>query len=450
MEDRGKVSSSRTVPHAVSFEPLNSPIKGSVKVPGSKSITNRALICAAMAKGKSTLSGVLDSEDTRVMVDAWRVLGLELDWNKDSKTLAITGCGGQPPRPSGALHIANSGTTIRFLTAALAATQGVYTLEGVPRMHERPIQDLLDGLKLLGADVSSTNSIRPDCPPVRVVANGLNGGIAEVAGDVSSQFLSGMMMAAPYARSPVVIRVIGELVSKPYVDMTAAVMRSFGVRIDGVLGENGHEYRLKSPMSYVSCHYEIEPDASAASYFLGAAAILKGSMRIEGLSFHALQGDVQFARVLEKMGCRISSGDDFIQLDGRPLRGIDINMNAISDTVQTLAAVALFANGPTRVRGVAHNRHKETDRISDLACELRRVGATVEEHDDGLTIHPTTLQGADLRTYSDHRMAMSLSLLGLKVPGIRILDPRCTQKTYPAFFEDMGKVLGQTPQYYDA
>jgi 3-phosphoshikimate 1-carboxyvinyltransferase len=254
-----------------------------------------------------------------------------------------------------------------------------------------------------------------------------------------------MMMAAPYARSPVVIRVVGELVSKPYVDMTAAVMRSFGVRIDGVLGENGHEYRLKSPMSYVGCHYEIEPDASAASYFLGAAAILKGSMRIEGLSFHALQGDVQFARVLEKMGCRISSGDDFIQLDGRPLRGIDINMNAISDTVQTLAAVALFANGPTRVRGVAHNRHKETDRIGDLACELRRVGATVEEHDDGLTIHPALLKGADLKTYRDHRMAMSFSLLGLRSPGIKIANPGCVSKTFPGYFDVLESLRPEQP-----
>lgn len=405
-----------------------------------------------MAKGESLLTGVLESEDTTVMVEAWQKLGLDLKWDKSQKTIAIVGCQGQPPKPTGELQIANSGTTIRFLTAALAATQGQYTLDGVPRMRERPIGDLLDGLKRLGADVQSTNTERPNCPPVKIVATGLEGGDAEVAGDVSSQFLSGMMMAAPYAKSTVVIRVVGELVSKPYVDMTAAVMRSFGVRIDGVLREQGHEYRVNAPQCYVGCRYDIEPDASAASYFLGAAAITQGSMRIEGLGFHALQGDVEFARVLEKMGCRITSGDDYIQLDGRPLRGIDIDMNSISDTVQTLAAVALFAKGPTRVRGVAHNRHKETDRIGDLACELRKLGATVEEHEDGLTIHPATLNetqstGVDLKTYGDHRMAMSLSLIGLRIPGVRILDPRCTEKTYPEYFEDMGRVIGQSPAY---
>jgi 3-phosphoshikimate 1-carboxyvinyltransferase len=416
-------------------------------VPGSKSITNRALICAAMAKGKSLLTGVLDSEDTRVMVEAWQKMGLVLHWDKQDHCISITGCEGQPPIASAELQIANSGTTIRFLTAALAATTGVYTLDGVPRMRERPIGDLIDGLQRLGANVASTNLERPNCPPVKIIANGLDGGEAEVAGDVSSQFLSGMMMAAPYARRPVVIRVMGELVSKPYVDMTAAVMREFGVRIDALLSEQGHEYRIHAPQRYIGCQYAIEPDASAASYFLGAAAITGGSMRVEGLSFQALQGDVQFARVLERMGCRVSSGDNFIQIDGRPLRGIDIDMNAISDTVQTLAAVALFANGPTRVRGVAHNRHKETDRIGDLACELRKLGVEVIEHEDGLTIHPGPLRGADIKTYGDHRMAMSLALVGLKVPGIRILDPRCTEKTYPEYFEDMGRLIGQEPQY---
>ena len=431
----------------VSLEPVSQPIQGSITVPGSKSITNRALICAAMAKGSSVLFGVLESEDTRVMVDAWVALGLSVAWDKVQKTIEITGCEGQPPNPKGLLQIANSGTTIRFLTAALAATQGEYLLDGVARMRERPIGDLLEGLKRLGANVSSTNLERLDCPPVKIVADGLQGGTTEVSGDVSSQFLSGLMMASPYARAPVIIRVVGDLVSKPYVDMTVAVMRSFGVRIDAVFGEDGHEYRVVAPTCYVGCNYHIEPDASAASYFLGAAAITGGTIRIEGLNFQALQGDVQFARVLEKMGCRISSGDDYIQLVGRPLRGIDIDMNAISDTVQTLAAVALFAKGPTRVRGVAHNRHKETDRIGDLACELRRLGATVDEHEDGLTIVPGKLVGVDVQTYRDHRMAMSLSLISLRVPGVRILDPKCTEKTYPDFFEDMGKILGQRPKY---
>ncbi|HUP81099.1 MAG TPA: 3-phosphoshikimate 1-carboxyvinyltransferase, partial [Pirellula sp.] len=233
----------------------------------------------------------------------------------------------------------------------------------------------------------------------------------------------------------------------PYVDMTAAVMKSFGVEVQIHHREHGLEYSVDAPRSYEGCDYRIEPDASAASYFLGAAAITGGTMRVDGLGFDALQGDVQFARVLEKMGCQIASGPDFINVSGRASRGIDIDMNSISDTVQTLAAVALFADGPTRVRGVAHNRHKESDRIGDLACELRRLGAVVDEHEDGLTIHPKPLIGADARTYRDHRMAMSLSLVGLMVPGVRILDPKCTEKTYPDFFEDMGYVIGQSPNY---
>jgi 3-phosphoshikimate 1-carboxyvinyltransferase len=433
--------------YAVSFQPALQPIVGRVTVPGSKSITNRALICAAMARGTSVLTGVLDSEDTRVMIDAWIALGLSVHWDRTAKTIEITGCNGQPPIPKGKLHIANSGTTIRFLTAALASTRGDYTLDGVPRMRERPIGDLIDGLRELGANVFSTNPTHPNCPPVRVLANGLRGGEGSVAGDVSSQFLSGMMMASPYADSPVTIRVIGHLVSKPYVDMTIAVMKSFGVELEANIGVNGPQYEVNSPLAYTACNYSIESDASAASYFFGVAAITGGTMRVDGLSFHALQGDVQFARVLGKMGCKVTSGDDFIEVSGRASTGIDIDMNAISDTVQTLAAVALFADGPTRVRGVAHNRHKETDRIGDLACELRRLGAAVEEHDDGLTIHPRQLFGQDLKTYRDHRMAMSLSLIGLKVPGVRILDPKCTEKTYPEYFEHMGAVLGQVPKY---
>ena len=435
---------------AVSFQPALHPIVGRITVPGSKSITNRALICAAMAHGTSVLQGVLDSEDTRVMVDAWIALGLSIHWDKATKTIRMTGCNGQPPYPKGDLHIANSGTSIRFLTAALATTHGEYVLDGVPRMRERPIGDLIDGLRELGANVSSLNATHPNCPPVRVAANGLRGGTGSVAGDVSSQFLSGMMMASPYASSPVVIRVIGDLVSKPYVDMTSAVMKSFGVEVQMQQRQLGLEYRIDTRQSYVGCEYAIEPDASAASYFLGAAAITGGTMRIDGLSFDALQGDVQFAKVLAKMGCQVSSGTDFIEVSGRASNGIDIDMNAISDTVQTLAAVALFAEGPTRVRGVAHNRHKETDRIGDLACELRRLGAVVEEHEDGLTIHPKPLVGVDLKTYRDHRMAMSLSLVGLRVPGVRILDPKCTEKTYPDFFKDMGTVLGQVPNFEEA
>lgn len=429
---------------SVQFEPVLAPVCGSVRVPGSKSITNRALICSAMATGHSRLHGVLESEDTEVMVHAWQTLGLDIAWNRHGCELSIEGCSGQPPVSHADLQIANSGTSIRFLTAALAATHGEYSLDGVPRMRERPIGDLLDGLRTWGADVASINALRGDCPPVRLRAQGLHGGPANVRGDVSSQFLSGMLMAAPYSANNVELTVEGELVSKPYVTMTLAVMRSFGVQVDA---EGYDRFKIPAPQRYRGLDYAIEPDASAASYFFAAAAITGGTVRVLGLSNDSLQGDVGFAEVLEQMGCSVTWGHDFIEVSGRATHGIDIDMNAISDTVQTLAAVAVFADGPTHIRGVAHNRHKETDRIGDLATELRRLGAAIDEQPDGLIVHPRPLTGCALTTYRDHRMAMSLALLGLKIPGVRILDPGCTGKTYPRFFEDLGKIIGQSPQY---
>ena len=453
MEDRHAVSgASGTMgslkPRSVSFAPVTQPIEGVVRVPGSKSITNRALICAALAEGVSTLRGALESEDTLVMVEAWQQLGVSIEWDRQAETMTVHGCGGQPPETAAKLFVANSGTSIRFLTAALAATHGEYSLDGVSRMRERPIGDLIQGLRDWGADIESRNSDRPNCPPVHLRAQGLSGGEATVRGDVSSQFLSGMMMAAPYCRSDVILQVRGELVSKPYVDMTARVMQSFGVS----LTELGHHaFRIPAPQCYRAVDYRIEPDASAASYFLAVAAVTGGSVRVEGLSMHALQGDVRFAEVLQAMGCTLESSDAWIQISGRASKGVDVDMNAISDTVQTLAAVALLADSPTRVRGVAHNRHKETDRIGDLARELRRVGGQVEEHEDGLTIHPKLLKPCMFETYRDHRMAMSLALLAMCIPGCQVLDPRCTEKTYPKYFEDLGRLIGQFPEYhYDA
>jgi 3-phosphoshikimate 1-carboxyvinyltransferase len=423
---------------------VHAPVVGSVRVPGSKSITNRALICAAMAQGESRLTGVLESEDTQVMVDAWQLLGSPIEWDRSRCELTIQGCGGQPCVSKASLHVANSGTSIRFLTAALAATRGEYTLDGVARMRERPIGDLIQGLRSWGADIQSINTLRPDCPPVALNANGLSGGAASVRGDVSSQFLSGMLMAAPYCARDVEITVHGELVSTPYVDMTLAVMKSFGVTSDAT---DHHQFRIQAPQHYRGTLYAIEPDASAASYFLAVAAITGGSVRVLGLSRDSLQGDVRFADVLERMGCRVDWGKDWIEVSGHAMHGVDVDMNAISDTVQTLSVVALFAEGSTRIRGVAHNRHKETDRISDLARELRRLGAKVDEHADGLTIHPQPLRGCDIETYRDHRMAMSLALASLRVPGVRILDPRCTAKTYPNYFEDLAALLSQSPRY---
>lgn len=453
MEDcQVKLKETDQVPGTVSLTPVEKPVHGTVRVPGSKSLTNRALICAAMAEGTSVLTGVLESEDTEVMIHAWQALGLELHWQKDREQVEIVGCGGKPPQLSGELFVANSGTSIRFLTAALATTQGRYTLDGVPRMRERPIGDLLSGLSALGAKVVSQNGARADCPPVLIEGNGLRGGEAKVAGNVSSQFLSGLLMAAPYAASEVRIAVDGELVSRPYVDMTIAVMRDFGVDVE----EEDGQFLVPAPRMYCGREYRIEPDASAASYFFGIAALTKGTVRVEGLDFQSLQGDVQFAKVLERMGCSVRSESGYIEVAGGELAGIDVDMNAISDTVQTLAPIALFAKGPTRVRGVAHNRHKETDRIGDLARELRKFGARIDEHDDGLTVYPVESQAELLDnarepifidTYRDHRMAMGLGMLGLVVPNVFIRDPRCTTKTFPKYFETVAALTDQLPKY---
>ena len=422
----------------IAFVPADRPLSGQIRPPGSKSLTNRALICAAMADGVSTLRHVLVSEDTEVMIEAWRSLGVEIELLDAGDSCRVVGCGGNPPRRSGNIFVANSGTSIRFLAAALAACGGLYTLDGVPRMRQRPIGDLLEALKSWGVRVESLNAADPDCPPVRIDSDGLSGGSVTVAGDVSSQFLSGLMMAAPYASARAEIAVKGELVSRPYVDMTAAVMKSFGADVRG----DGQAYAIEAPRRYRPTDYAVEPDASAASYYLAAAAITGGRVTVEGLGRESLQGDVRFADVLRRMGCRVEVSADQIELQADTLRGIDVDMGDISDTVQTLAVVAAFADGATRVRGVAHNRFKETDRIADLARELRRVGLTVDEHEDGLTVHPGPIEPATVRTYNDHRMAMSLSLLGLRIPELWVENPACTAKTYPHYFEEMRRCFG--------
>ena len=423
---------------SIEITPAAGPIVATVRPPGSKSITNRALVCAALAAGDSRLTGALDSEDTRVMIESLRRLGINVQAHDEASVLEVTGCGGRIAAQDAELFVANSGTTIRFLTALAALGHGRVRLAGVERMNQRPIQDLLDALAALGADVQS--EANDGCPPVRVQADGLPGGRAQIRGEISSQYLSGLLMAAPYARSAVELDVQGSLVSQPYVQMTLDVMAAFGV--DVRTGTAMESFRVPNNRGYRSCKYAIEPDASAASYFFAAAAITGGRVTVEGLSLGSMQGDVAFCTCLEQMGCEVQYNRDSITVVGGPLRGVDVNMNKISDTVQTLAAVALFAEGATRVTGVAHNRHKETDRIGDLATELRKLGATVEEHHDGLTIAPRTLQAAEIETYRDHRMAMSLALVGLRQPGVVIRDPGCTEKTYPHFFRDLARLTG--------
>ena len=411
--------------------------EGTIRPPGSKSITNRALVCAALADGTSQLTGALDSDDTRVMIDSLQRLGFQVETDDDRTKIKINGLAGGIPTDKAELFIGNSGTTVRFLTAMLAVGDGEFTLDGVPRMRERPIKDLLSSLKQLGVEtVSSTG-----CPPVTVHAKGLHAGEVRLRGDVSSQYLSGLLMVSPCAKSQngstTSIQIDGPLVSKPYVSMTMEVMRSFGAICEN---DNFQQFTIPADQTYSAATYEIEPDASAASYFWAAAAITKGNVTVLGLTKNALQGDVAFCECLAQMGCDVHYQENGVQVIGNTLRGIDVDMNHISDTVQTLSAVAIFADGPTRIRGVAHNRHKETDRIGDLATELRKFGATVNEFEDGLEIIPGELRSATIDTYDDHRMAMSLSLPGLRIPGVRINDPDCTSKTYPEFFKDLAAI----------
>lgn len=421
---------------AKQITPVNGPVNGSIRPPGSKSITNRALIIAALADGVSDLSGVLDSKDTQVMLDSLDRLGIRVDHNKQTAQCRVHGCCGRIPADSAELWLENSGTSIRFLTSLCALGEGPFQLDGVERMRERPIVDLVNTLNDLGATV---RCVQPDsgCPPVIVGGSLLAGGTANIRADISSQFLSSLLMSAPAATQAVQLQVDGELVSKPYITMTLDMMKSFGVIVD--YPKNLTSFSI-APQTYTAQSYDIEPDASAASYFLGVAAVTGGRVTVEGLNKTALQGDVHFATALEQMGCDVDWAADSVTVTGRPLHGVDIDMNAISDTAQTLAAVAVFADSPTTIRSVGHMRHKETDRITAVVTELRRAGIRAEEFPDGLTVYPGTPQPADIQTYDDHRMAMSFSLLGLKAPGINILDPDCTNKTYPQYFQDLERL----------
>lgn len=428
---------SRRYPETLAIEPLLELPTATVRVPGSKSLTNRALILAALAQpGPTELTGVLRSEDTEIMVNALESLGFGVEAFWQQRRIRVQPEPGRViPRPNADLFVGNSGTSMRFLTALVALGQGTYHLDGVARMRERPIADLLEALQQLNVDARSERD--NGYPPVIIRSAGLQGGKARIRGNLSSQFLSGLMMVAPLARTAVEIEVVGDLVSVPYVQMTGQLMRQFGVTVLASEDLLNQTFRIPAPQQYRSRTLAIEPDASAASYFFAAAAITGGRIEILDLSRQSLQGDVRFVDLLQQMGCEVTVGQNSIQVQGRPLRGIDVDMNDISDTVMTLGVVACFAEGPTTIRNVSHIRHKETDRLLALATELRRIGAVVDELEDGLRIQPRPLQGAVIETYNDHRMAMSLALVGLKVPGIVIKNPGCVAKTYPDFFEDL-------------
>lgn len=424
-------------PAELAISPLTHTPRAVWNVPGSKSLTNRALIVAAMAHGTSTLSGALDSDDTRVMVDSLQKLGFAVEHDRERAIITIEGRRGRVPATQADLYVANSGTSLRFLTALCCLGRGTYRLDGVPRMRERPVADLLLAVNRIGADARS--ELNNGCPPVVLHSDGLDGGFTFVKGATSSQFLSGLLMALPGARGKTTVEVEGTLVSEPYVAMTLDVMKAFDVSIAN------HKYRQFNvePALYRGRAYPIEPDASAASYAFAAAAITGGTITVEGLGKKSIQGDMAFVDVLEFMGCTVDRQMNTTTVTGGPLRGVDVDMNAISDTVMTLGVVALFADGVTRIRNVGHIRHKETDRIKALATELRKLGARVDEQSDGLIIEPPVggqLTPATIATYDDHRMAMAFALAGLKAPGVVIADPGCVAKTYPGYWDDLARL----------
>jgi 3-phosphoshikimate 1-carboxyvinyltransferase len=431
-------SEPRAYPDKLEIVPLANAPKAAISVPGSKSITNRALILAALAaRRRFRLVGALRSEDTEVMIDSLSRLGFDVRAS-DNEIEVVHPEQGTTVKSAAELYVANSGTSMRFVTALVALRPGRFRIDGNERMRQRPILELLDALQQLGVDAVSEHG--NGCPPVIVNSTGLRGGRVQVQSDRSSQFLSALLLVSPFADGLMRIEVAGPVVSEPYVALTVAMLQQFGYQCEALPGPI---YRIEGNQPRrLDGEFAVEPDASAASYFFAAAAISGGAVTVTGLTRGSLQGDVRFVDLLQEMGCRVEECDSGITVHGRPLHGIDADMNDISDTALTMAAVACFASGTTTIRNVAHIRHKETDRIAALAIELQKVGAVVDEFPDGLCITPGKLHGGEIETYNDHRMAMSLALLGLKIPGIVINNPGCVAKTYPGFWDDLQTLRG--------
>ncbi len=406
------------------------PLDARVRVPGSKSLTNRALLIAGLARGRSELSGALHSDDTQVMRDALRALGCSIE--EQPERWAVGGRDGRFAAPRAPLDVGNSGTTARFLAAAAPLAEGPVVIDGNARMRERPIEDLARALGALGARVEVLGA--RGCPPLRTLPGGLRGGEAAIDARRSSQYVSAILLAAPYAERDVRLRFEGGiLVSRPYVELTLQSMRGFGAE---ARFESEACLWVRAGRRYAARAWQIEPDASSAAYPLCAAAIAGGRVRVDGLPRDSLQADLALLPLLERMGCRVERGASHAALTGPsgPLRGIDADMNALPDAVLALAVVALFAEGATRIRNVANLRIKESDRLAALERELAKLGAQVHAGADSLQIEPRPLHGAAIDTYDDHRMAMAFALAGLRVPGVEIRDPGCVSKTWPDYF----------------
>jgi len=424
---------------SIAIAPLAEPFHATVRVPGSKSITNRALPLAAMAAGESTLEGVLFADDTEHMIRALGDLGYALRVDREARRVRVGGRGADIPAPAETVTLAcgNSGTTIRFLTAMLSLGRGRYVLDGIARMRQRPIDQLVDALRALGASIAYEGA--EGFPPLRIERSRLAGGTSSFADAKSSQFISAVLMAAPHAEGAVEVRLDGPITSEPYVEMTLRMMEQFGVAVAASPIEGGKILRVPR-RAYAPRTYAIEPDASNASYFLAAAAITPGaSVTLPGLGKNSLQGDVGFARVLEQMGARVSLGEESVTVAGpAELVGLDLDMSAMPDMVQTLCVAALFARGPTTARNVWNLRIKETDRLAALEQELTKLGARVASGRDWIRVEPPeSIAPASIATYDDHRMAMAFAIAGLRAEGVVIEDPECTGKTYPGYFDDL-------------
>ena len=411
--------------------PASGPVLGTVTVPGSKSLTNRALVVAALATGQSTLCGALFSDDTTACMDGLARLGIEIAPDPANARIAIQGANGNIPTDKAELDVRYSGTSARFLTAVAAAGCGVYHFDGAQRMRERPMGDLPAILSASGTQFRYGG--KPGHLPFEMNAAGLPFGHIKITAEHSSQPVSALLLCAPAAEGNTTIHLEGPVPSEPFIDMSVQVMSDFGVKVNrprtGI-------FEIETAAHYSGREYNIEPDATNASYFLAAAAITGGKVCVRGLSSESSQGDIACVKILEQMGCNVREHTEGITVTGpEQLHGVDVDLNEVSDLTPTFAAIAPFANQPSTIRNVAHIRLQETDRIAALSTELRRLGAKVEEFTDGLRIEPSPLKPAPIHTYEDHRMAMAFAVTGLRVPGLTILDPGCAAKTFPDYFE---------------
>ena len=417
--------------NSITLGPLSS-ANGEIQIPGSKSLSNRILLLATLAKGTTKITNLLDSDDIRHMLESLKKLGVSYRLEDEGTTCYLDGLAGPIQADSGDLFLGNAGTAMRPLTAALCLGKGEFHLHGEPRMHERPIGDLVDALQHLGVDVRYEGET--GYPPLRIHANGLKGGEVSIKGNISSQFLTAILMSAPLAQGDLTIKVEGELVSKPYIDITLHAMKQFGVEVEN---QNYQAFVVKGGQTYQSPgEIMVEGDASSASYFLAAAAIAGGKIKVHGIGTDSVQGDVKFAEVLEKMGAKITYGPTWVEAERNQLKGVDLDMNHIPDAAMTIATTALFADGPTTIRNIYNWRVKETDRLYAMATELKKLGAEVIEGEDYISVTPVkNLQHAAIDTYNDHRIAMCFSLVAFSDTPVTINDPGCTSKTFPTYFE---------------